>query len=70
MNANKRYTSTGYCNVWGSKLGARRVFGLTRDERSIIRDGGQINLADCPVIRGITDRVIVARGKSFYTRMP
>ena len=66
----KTYTQNGYCTVWGSKWGARRVAGLTKEERETIKDGGKIFLSGCPAVSGITDRVIIQKGGRFYTRMP
>ena len=66
----KIYTKTGHCRAWGSRRNARRVAGLTRAEREMIRSGKRIYMAGCPEYKGTTDRVIVAIGERFYTRMP
>ena len=70
MPNNKRYTATGYCNSWGSKMGARRVAGLTHSERNGIRAGDAIYLPGCPKVAGTTDRVIVENASRFYARIP
>jgi len=65
-----RYTETGYCRAWGGQKNARRVHGLTKDERQQIRAGDEIRLAGCPEYQGHTERRIVAIGEGFYCRMP
>ena len=67
---NRTYTQSGYCTRWGSQKNARRVFGLTKQERKSIRSGNRLYLADCPRHEGETDRVIVPINGCFYTRMP
>lgn len=61
---------SAYCNKWGSAKGARRVHGLTREERDAIRAGATVMLQGCPSVRGVTMRKIVAIGRGFYARMP
>jgi len=66
----RHYTKTGKCRAWGSSRNARRVVGLTPDERALVRAGGALFLANCPYYKGETDRLIIWRGDRFYTRMP
>ena len=64
------YAKKAYCNKWGKKFGARRVVGLTYQEKTAIRDGKEVRLRDCPPYLGETDRIIVEIKNRFYTRMP
>jgi len=66
----RKYTQTGYCHRFGQMRNARRVAGLTFDERAAVRNGQTIYLAGCPGHEGETDRRIVAIGPRFYCRMP
>lgn len=62
-----------YVRCWGSAQGARRVYGLTPEEKAAIRAGATMMLTGCPPARGrtgTTDRIIVARGRNFYARVP
>lgn len=64
------FSQSAYCTRWGSAKGARRVHGLTREERESIRAGAVVMLQGCPAVRGVTVRKIVAIGRGFYARMP
>lgn len=65
------YSQTAYCHAWGSAKNARRVHGLSKEERDMIRNGaGQVRIADCPSVRGVTDRRIIVVSCRFYARMP
>ena len=55
---------------WGSDRNARRVSGLTHEEREAVRAGSEVRIAGCPAYRGETDRVVIASGGRYYTRMP
>jgi hypothetical protein len=63
------FTTTGYCNAWGSAKNARRVHGLTRAEKTLIQTGGLVILQGCPTVRGRTDRRIIERSGRYYARM-
>lgn len=65
-----QYAKKATCTRWGADWGARRVSGLTADERAAVRAGADIRLAGCPPVRGITERRIVAVGNRFYARLP
>jgi hypothetical protein len=65
-----QYAKTAYVDGWGSDRNARRVHGLTEDERKAIRNGQEIRLTGCPVYHGETERKIVEIGGRFYCRMP
>lgn len=68
-----RYSHTGRCNRWGSDRGARRVSGLSSEDRQLIRAGVEVRITDCPPAKGksgTTERVVVAKGGRFYARVP
>jgi hypothetical protein len=65
-----QYATKATCTRWGSDWGARRVSGLTAQERAAVRAGADVRLAGCPPVRGITDRRIVEANGRFYARMP
>lgn len=64
------YTQSGYCHHWGSAKNARRVHGLSGDDKERIRAGALVMLGGCPAVRGVTVRRIIERGGRFYARMP
>lgn len=68
-----RYSYTGRCNRWGSTWGARRVSGLSPEDRQLIRAGVEVRITDCPPAKGksgTTERVVVAKSGRFYARVP
>jgi hypothetical protein len=65
-----QYAIKATCTNWGAQRGARRVSGLTAQERAAVRAGADVRLAGCPPVRGITDRRIVEANGRFYARMP
>lgn len=65
-----RYTETGYCTRWGSEVGARRVNGLSKADRSAIAEGIELRLRNAPEYRGETERRIIQVNGHFYCRMP
>jgi hypothetical protein len=65
-----QYAKQATCTRWGSDWGARRVSGLTAQERAAVRAGADVRLAGCPPVRGITDRRIVETNGRFYARIP
>ncbi len=65
-----QYATKATCTRWGAQKGARRVSGLTADEKAAVRAGAEIRIAGCPPVRGVTDRRIVESSGRFYTRMP
>lgn len=64
------YTQSGYCHNWGSAKNARRVHGLSKEEKAAIRAGQSVMLAGCPAVRGVTVRRIIERNSRFYARKP
>lgn len=63
-------SKTAYCTSWGSDKNARRVSGLTHEERTAIRRGETVWISECPEYKGTTLRRIVEIGGRFYARMP
>ncbi len=63
-------TQSAYCHAWGSDKNARRVYGLTEEERQAVKAGQTVIISGCPEYKGITDRRIVTINGRFYTRMP
>ncbi len=61
---------TGYCRKWGSAYGARRVHGLTPEEREAVKAGQEVRIIDCPPFGGTTSRRVIYRDGCFYARMP
>lgn len=64
------YTTTARVSGFGATPRARRVSGLTPDERAMVRAGVEVRLAGCPPYMGETDRRIVEIAGRFYTRLP
>ena len=64
------YTQSGYCHQWGRAKNARRVHGLSVDDKAAIRAGQSVRLAGCPAVGGVTDRRVIERNGRFYARMP
>lgn len=56
--------------AWGAARGARRVTGLTREERTAIAEGRTVIIEGCPEYCGETRRRVVKIGRGYYTRMP
>jgi len=63
-------SKTGYCKAWGSKNNARRVAGLTKEEREAVRAGKTVLINGAPQINGTTKRRVIERNGRFYARMP
>jgi Ni,Fe-hydrogenase I small subunit len=64
-------SATGYCNAWGSAKNARRVHGLTGEERAAIKaESAEILIDGAPAVRGVTIRRVVCISGRFYARMP
>ncbi|HPD07463.1 MAG TPA: hypothetical protein PLC08_06340 [Candidatus Bipolaricaulis sp.] len=68
-------SSTGYCLAWGSDWGARRVAGLTPEEKQAVRNGGLVFIHGCPPARTgsgelTTMRRVIYKSGQFYARVP
>ena len=63
------HSTTAYCTRWGAQFGARRVFGLSGDEKKAIRAGQTVTI-DAPTYRGVNVRRVVLVSGRFYARMP
>ena len=59
-----------YCRDWGTRKGARRVYGLTPEQKGIIRQGGVVIIDNCPPVFGFTTRQVIEKKGVFYARLP
>lgn len=64
-----RLSTTGYCNRWGSAWGARRVYGLSAEDRADVAAGRTV-LIHGPLHRGCSERRVVRLRGRYYARMP
>jgi hypothetical protein len=69
---NMKTSKTGYCKEWGSKYSARRVMGLTQEEKQAVKDGEMVIIENCPPSingkAGSTNRRVIYKNGNYYAR--